>query len=92
MMALRSSDAILDKNLRIIRRNLALLTTFMRTYSDWFEWQPPKAGAIAFIRHKGMSSEAFGELLALEGGISIKPTYCFIDTVTPDIEGCVKNR
>ena len=86
LMTLRSSEAILSKNLGIIRRNLALLTAFMGTYEDLFEWQPPKAGAIAFVRHKVLSSEVFGEQLA-GAGISIKPTYCFTDSVTPDIEG-----
>ena len=50
IMALRASDAILEKNLAIIRRNLALLDEFMGRYSELFEWIRPKAGAIAFIK------------------------------------------
>lgn len=37
-MALRASDVILEKNLGIIRHNLALLKAFMCEHSDWFEW------------------------------------------------------
>lgn len=84
IMTLRASDAILAKNLAIIRRNLGLLDRFMERYRDLFEWSRPKAGAIAFIRFKGpLSSEEFGRLLA-EAGVSIKPAYCFTDVVTEE--------
>ena len=53
IMTLRSSDAILERNVDIIRRNKALLTSFVeQTHSDMFEWVPPTAGAVAFIRFK----------------------------------------
>lgn len=84
IMTLRASNAILAKNLAIIRRNLVLLDSFMERFHDLFEWSRPKAGAIAFIRFKGpLSSEEFGQQLA-EAGISIKPAYCFSDVVTED--------
>lgn len=84
LMVLRASDALLSKNMRIIRRNFALLEAFMRRNSDLFEWVRPKAGAIAFIRFKGpLTSNEFGEALAA-AGIGIKPAYCFTDVVTRD--------
>ena len=86
IMTLRASDAILEKNLTIIRHNLRLLTQFIERYSDLFEWVPPKAGAIAFIKFKGpMTSEELGQELA-GAGIGIKPAYCFTDVVTEDID------
>ena len=86
IMTLRASDAILEKNLAIIRQNLALLDSFMATYSDLFEWVRPMAGAIAFIKFKGpMSSEEFGARLA-GAGIGVKPAYCFTDIVSDDID------
>ena len=86
IMTLRASDWILARNLKIIRRNLALIDTFMTTYSDFFTWVRPKAGAIAFLKFTGgMTSEVFGSALA-EVGISIKPAYCFTDTVTADVD------
>ena len=82
IMVLRASDRILAKNMEIIRRNLRLLEGFMQRYSEWFEWVPPKAGAIAFIRFKGpWDSNELGQRLA-EAGIGIKPAYCFTDVVT----------
>ena len=86
IMTLRASDEILEKNLAIIRANLALLDEFMARYSDLFEWVRPKAGAIAFIRFKGplTSAELGAELAA--AGIGMKPAYCFSDAVTDDID------
>jgi len=84
LMVLRASDAILSKNLAIIRTNLRLLDAFVARYADLFEWVRPKAGAIAFIRFKGpLSSSELGEHLAA-AGIGIKPAYCFTDVVTAD--------
>ena len=86
LMTLKASDVILDKNLRIIRANLQLLAQFMHRYEDLFEWVPPKAGAVAFIKFKGpLSSEELGEQLAA-ANISMKPAYCFSDKVTDEID------
>lgn len=79
IMALRASDEILEKNLKIIRHNLTLLDDFFQTYDDLFEWVRPCAGAIGFVKFKGpLSSDALGMQLA-QAGISIKPAYVFID-------------
>eukprot|EP00322_Chrysochromulina_rotalis_P018361 CAMPEP_0115849536 /NCGR_PEP_ID=MMETSP0287-20121206/11501_1 /TAXON_ID=412157 /ORGANISM="Chrysochromulina rotalis, Strain UIO044" /LENGTH=398 /DNA_ID=CAMNT_0003303509 /DNA_START=1 /DNA_END=1197 /DNA_ORIENTATION=+ len=84
IMVLRASDVILEKNLRIIRRNFRLLESFMSDYSDLFEWVRPQAGAVAFIRFKGpLTSNELGEQLA-KAGIGIKPAYCFTDVVTDE--------
>lgn len=82
IMTLRASDTILAKNLEIIKINLQMLDQFMDKYADFFEWIRPTASSVAFVRFKGpLSSDQLGEQLA-EDGISIKPTYCFIDDVT----------
>ena len=84
LMVLRASDAILQKNMRIIRRNLAMLEAFISRYADLFEWVRPRAGAIAFMRFKGpLTSAELGEQLAA-AGIGIKPAYCFTDVVSHD--------
>ena len=86
LMTLRAGDAILAKNMAIIRRNFALLEAFMERYRDLFGWVRPRAGAIAFIKFKGpLTTEELGRELAAEG-ISIKPAYCFSDAVTDDID------
>ena len=86
MMVLRSSDWILDRNIRIIRRNKELLGQFMAKYADLFTWVPPRAGAIAAIRFLGpLSSADLGAELAGEG-IGIKPAYCFADTIVEELD------
>ena len=84
MMVLRSSDWILERNIRIIRRNKALLEQFMTKYTDLFTWVHPRAGAIAAIRFLGpLTSAELGAELAMEG-IGIKPAYCFADKVVEE--------
>lgn len=79
IMTLRASDEILKKNMGIIHHNIDLLAQFIENYSDLFDWVPPTAGTIAYIRFKGpFSSEEFCQQLA-ENGISIKPSYVFSD-------------
>ena len=88
IMTLRASDAILSKNLAIIRRNLALLGSFIHRNEDLFGWVKPTAGAVAFVKFKGpLTSEELGLELS-RAGISIKPAYCFspADSITPDID------
>ena len=78
-MILRASDQILDRNARVIRRNVALLDAFVTRHSDLFEWVRPSAGAIAFLKFTGpLTSEQLGAELA-EVGVGIKPSYCFGD-------------
>lgn len=84
IMVLRASDEILEKNLKIIRHNIALLDQFVDKYSDLFEWVRPNAGAICYMKFKGpLSSDELGTLLA-EAGISIKPAYVFSEESTYD--------
>ena len=83
-MVLRASDAILAKNLEIIRANVRLVDDFMAKHADLFEWIRPRAGAIGFVRFKGhLSSTDLGDDLA-EAGISVKPAYCFTADADPD--------
>ena len=79
IMVLKSSDWILERNIKIINRNKDLLQQFMSKYSDLFTWVTPRAGAIAAIRFLGpLSSAELGAELA-SAGIGIKPAYCFAD-------------
>jgi aspartate/methionine/tyrosine aminotransferase len=88
ILTLRAGAPILHRNLRVVRANLDRLTRFLHTYSEWFDWVPPSAGAIAFVRFKGpMSSSELGLMLASKASVSIKPAYCFTGGVAPpDVE------
>lgn len=86
-MVLASSDAILEDRRTIILRNKALLQAFIEVrYKEWFAWRRPNAGAIAFVEFRGpWTSEKLGVHLN-EADISIKPAYCFTDTVTSEVD------
>lgn len=86
-MVLAASDDILEDRRNIILKNKALLQEFIEDkYPEWFGWRRPNAGAIAFVEFKGpFTSDELGNCLR-EASISIKPTYCFIDNVTPALE------
>jgi aspartate/methionine/tyrosine aminotransferase len=87
IMVLRASDAILQRNLQIIRDNMKLLDAFFKKYQEFFSWVRPAAGAIAAVYFKGPhTSEELGEKLA-EAGIGMKPAYCFSgDKVTDKVD------
>jgi len=53
MMALRSSDIIIAKNIQIIHDNLALLEQYFADNADIFEWISPRAGGTGFVKFKG---------------------------------------
>lgn len=86
VMALRSSDYLLKRNIEIIKKNLRLLDQFFEDYSNYFEWIRPVAGATAFVKFKGpMNTDELGLKLA-EAGIAIKPAYVFSEAVTEDVD------
>jgi len=86
-MVLAASDAILEDRRNIILKNKELLQNFIEEkYPQWFSWKRPNAGAITFVKFLGpWTSEELGDHLR-EASISIKPTYCFIENVTPSLE------
>jgi aspartate/methionine/tyrosine aminotransferase len=58
-IALRHREKIVNRNLDIIRTNLALLDDFFARYEPYIEWQRPRAGSIGFPRLKwNVNSEA----------------------------------
>ena len=80
IMVLRARDVLLERNLGIIRRNLATVESFLQANSDLFSYVRPVAGCVMWVEFKGpLTSTELGAALA-EAGISMKPSYCF----TPD--------
>ena len=58
IMALRSRERIIARNLAIIRANLALAEQFFAARGGVFRWLPPKAGSVAFPQLVGTNSAA----------------------------------
>eukprot|EP00581_Thalassiosira_minuscula_P006710 CAMPEP_0183705932 /NCGR_PEP_ID=MMETSP0737-20130205/2888_1 /TAXON_ID=385413 /ORGANISM="Thalassiosira miniscula, Strain CCMP1093" /LENGTH=390 /DNA_ID=CAMNT_0025933199 /DNA_START=162 /DNA_END=1334 /DNA_ORIENTATION=- len=86
-MVLSVSQIILEERKEILLRNKAALQEFIENrYKEWFHWIRPNAGAIAFVKFKGpWSSVELGRHLA-EASISMKPAYCFTDSVEGEVE------
>lgn len=53
IMALRAKTKILNRNMDLIKKNLALLDAFFEENAGLFEWRRPKAGPIAFPELNG---------------------------------------
>lgn len=73
-IALRNGVRILSRNLSIIQENLAAAAPFFAKYGDLFEYNPPKAGPIAFHKlnlHKPI--DVFCEEMAQTAGVLLLP-------------------
>ena len=77
MMALRASDAIIGKNMAIIKDNLKLLDQYFADNDDVFEWVRPIAGGTGFVKFNGpMTSNALAQELK-EQEILVFPSSIF---------------
>jgi len=72
-LALRHAETIAERNRQIIRRNLDRLDHFFAAHRQWFTWQRPKAGSIAFpLFHQG-PVDAFCDDLIDKAGVLLLP-------------------
>ena len=76
-LGLRHRQRLVDRNLGIILANLQLLDVFFAEFSDQFEWQPPRAGSIAFPRLREGKADAFCEALLKATGVLLAPSSMF---------------
>ncbi|HEX7119023.1 MAG TPA: aminotransferase class I/II-fold pyridoxal phosphate-dependent enzyme [Longimicrobiales bacterium] len=76
-VALRQRDALVRRNLEIIRRNVALAATFIERHADRFEWTPPRAGSVAFPALRDGGSERFCLDVLDRAGVLLLPSRYF---------------
>ncbi|MEM9931209.1 MAG: aminotransferase class I/II-fold pyridoxal phosphate-dependent enzyme, partial [Bacteroidota bacterium] len=82
-VALRNRRTLLDRNLQIVKTNLALFETFFSKHQDLFSWYRPNAGPISLVKMKFATDDmAFAErvlqgqqVLLLPGGVYDFPGY-----------------
>lgn len=73
-IALQNKEAIIQRSLGIIQKNLLLLEDFTKRNKDWFVWKTPKAGSIAFPELKIKESVMdFCQALVKEKGVMLLP-------------------
>ncbi len=72
LVALRARDALLARNLEIVRANLALAEGFFAAHADLLRWLSPTAGSVAFPQWRGP-----GSVEALAAGSSSATASCW---------------
>lgn len=83
-IAVENFDLILKRNLEIISTNHRILTEWIE-HEPLIDWVPPRAGTVAFIRHKlPISSEELCKRLIEEKEVLLVPGSCF------DIDGFLR--
>ena len=78
-LALRHREKLIERNLRIIIRNLGVLDEFFVRHSDRLAWQRPKAGAIGFPRLLGVDVDEFCQALVKSAGVLLLPGTLYDD-------------
>jgi aspartate/methionine/tyrosine aminotransferase len=76
-VALEQADALIRRNVGIIRANLEHARQFMARRSAVFAWRVPLAGPVAFVRLRNGSAAAFCERVVDEGGVLLVPSTLF---------------
>lgn len=73
-IALQNKALLIDRSLKIIRKNLELLESFSSRHAAWFLWKAPRAGSIAFpeLKIKG-SVMGFCQDLVNTKGVMLLP-------------------
>ena len=78
LMALQNKDRILQRNLDILRANLASAEVFFFGHAQFFSWFPPKAGSVAFPAWLGaVPVEQFCQAVLDRHGVMIVPGSLF---------------
>lgn len=81
-LALRHRKVLIERNLKIIRKNLGLLDAFFEKHAGIFKWVRPEAGPIAFPELRPeIDAEEFCINLAEKNGVLLLPGTVY------DIEG-----
>jgi len=73
-LAFRHRQKFIDRNREIVLSNMKQLTAFFAKHQDTFEWTPPNASTIGFVRLKAQRDVyAFCEELVQQAGVLLLP-------------------
>jgi len=78
-VALRNRAKFVERNLGIIKANLAVMDDFFVRHSGRFSWIRPDAGSMAFPRLLKGDIEEFCERLVNEAGVLLLPGSMYDD-------------
>jgi aspartate/methionine/tyrosine aminotransferase len=79
-LAMRNRQKLIDRNLGIITRNLAVIDDLFARYSSLFAWVRPQAGSMAFPRLLKGDVEQFCNDLVNKAGVMLLPGSVYDDS------------
>ncbi len=79
-VAMRNRQRLYERNLDIIRQNLAVIDELFTRHSSLFSWVRPRAGSMAFPRYLGGNVEEFCDDLVKKAGVLLLPGTVYDDS------------
>jgi aspartate/methionine/tyrosine aminotransferase len=79
-VALRNRTKLAQRNLGILKENLAVMDDFFKRHTDLFTWIRPRAGSMAFPHYLGRSVETFCDELVKKAGVLLLPGSIYDDS------------
>lgn len=79
-VALRHRQSLVERNLKLLKENLAVLDGMFARHSSLFSWVKPRAGSIGFPRLLQGEIEPFCHELVTRQGVLLLPGTLFEDT------------
>lgn len=79
-VAMHNRQRLVERNLDIIRHNLAVIDDLFTRYSSVFRWVRPRAGSMAFPHYFGGNVEEFCDQLVRKAGILLLPGSVYDDS------------
>ncbi len=83
-IALGVRDKLLQRNRNLMANNLTKLDAFFADYPEYFEWQPPDGGCIAYPKYIGPGDvENFCTELVEKSGVLLLPASIYSSELMP---------
>jgi aspartate/methionine/tyrosine aminotransferase len=79
-VALRNRQKLVERNLGIIKSNLAMIDEFIIQHSSFFTWVRPVAGSMGFPKFLKGNIEDFCDNLVRQAGVLLLPGTMYDDS------------
>lgn len=79
-IAMRNREKLAERNLGIIRSNLAVMDEFFARHADLFSWVRPRAGSMGFPKLLRGEVEEFCDMVVHKTGVLLLPGTMYDDT------------
>jgi len=78
-VAMRNRHKLIERNLGIIKRNLAIMDDFFTCHADLFSWVRPRAGSMGFPKLLKGNIEEFCDMVVRNAGVLLLPGTMYDD-------------